>query len=90
MLTLGRMTDADVTRPARDAQLAQLAAGLLSRVESYGTDLAHVVRAGVRFYRDVGIVEFEQLEQSCTANLRYVFDAIAGSADASPTSRCQA
>lgn len=65
--------------------LATLANTLLDRVDKYGVAMADVIREQLPAYRNQRYVSLTDLRASCTANLRYVFEALAHRTPADPT-----
>lgn len=60
------------------SRLAELGSALIADVHARGAEVARAVRERVPFYRDNATVPEEELVASCTANLRFAFEAITG------------
>lgn len=69
---------------ASDALLAQLGEALLRDVGRRGADIAAAVRDRLPFYREGAAVSGADLEESCTANLRFVIEGIISGTPADP------
>lgn len=58
-------------------QVSLIGAELVRRTDELGASVASAVRAEIDFYRDAEVVSHDELVESCTANVRFIFSALA-------------
>ncbi len=59
-------------------QVSLIGAELSRRTEALGGAVAAAVRHDIDFYRTTEVVSHDQLVESCTANVRFIFSGLAG------------
>lgn len=68
---------------APDPNIMRLSKSVLARAEEHAAAMADVIRRDVGFYgSSPGLVSRQELERSCLAQMRFVFEALAGDTDA--------
>lgn len=72
--------------PLQDSsdRLSELGAALLADLDARGVEVARAVRERLAFYRESAVVPEADLVESCTANLRFAFEAVARQEAADP------
>jgi hypothetical protein len=59
-------------------QVSLIGAELTRRTEQLGAAVASAVRAEIDFYQHAEVVSSDELVESCTANVRFIFSGLAG------------
>jgi hypothetical protein len=59
-------------------QVSLIGAELIRRTEQLGAAVASAIRVDIDFYRDAEVVSQDQLVESCTDNVRFIFGGLAG------------
>jgi hypothetical protein len=59
-------------------QVALIGAELIRRTEQLGAAVASAVRAEIDFYEHAAVVSNDELLESCTANVRFIFSGLIG------------
>ena len=59
-------------------QVSLIGAELSNRAEELGRAVASAIRGEIAFYRQTEVVSHDQLVESCTANVRFIFSGLAG------------
>lgn len=59
-------------------QVSLIGAELVRRTEQLGAAVASAVRAEIDFYQHAEVVSNDELIESCTANVRFIFSALGG------------
>lgn len=68
---------------APDPSIVRLSKSVLARADEHAAAMAGVIRRDVGFYgSSPGLISRQELERSCLAQMRFVFEALAGDTDA--------
>ncbi|HEY0229157.1 MAG TPA: PucR family transcriptional regulator [Mycobacterium sp.] len=70
-------------------QMSLIGAELIGRTEQLGAAVASAVRAEIDFYQHSDVVSTDELVESCTANVRFIFGGLTGpqSFDTTPAAK---
>jgi PucR C-terminal helix-turn-helix domain/GGDEF-like domain len=75
---LGTSTFIGMNADDTTRQVALIGAELIRRTEQLGIMVASAVRAEIDFYQHAEVVSNDELVESCTANVRFIFGGLAG------------
>lgn len=64
-----------------DPPIVELADAMLARADEFGAALAAVIRRDIDYYRSNTLVSTDEIQRSCSANMTFVFRALAGDTD---------